>query len=49
MLFGNFAEGAAMPDDLPIFLASIGLFVLYLFWSAGTEMGTQKFRWPGKK
>jgi len=39
----------AMPDDLPLFLATAGLFFLYLCWSAATEMGTKPFRWPGKK
>jgi hypothetical protein len=33
-----------MPDDLPIFLASIALFVLYLLWSAATEMGTKPWK-----
>jgi hypothetical protein len=35
-----------MPDDFPIFLLSIGVFVLYLLVSAMTEMGTV---WPGLK
>ncbi len=35
-----------MPDDLPIFLASAGLLIVYLVWSALTEMGTQS---PWKK
>jgi hypothetical protein len=30
-----------MPDDLPVFLLSIGLFGLYLFASARTEMFTR--------
>jgi len=38
-----------MTDDLPVFLATVGLFILYLCWSAATEMGTKPFRWPGKK
>jgi hypothetical protein len=31
----------SMPDDLPLFLASVALFILYLVFSALTEMGTQ--------
>ncbi|MBW4539383.1 MAG: hypothetical protein KME43_09570 [Myxacorys chilensis ATA2-1-KO14] len=30
-----------MPDDLPIFLCSAGLLILYLLLSAATEMGTK--------
>ncbi|MFQ3617337.1 MAG: hypothetical protein SNJ57_12730 [Cyanobacteriota bacterium] len=30
-----------MPDDLPIFLISAGLVILYLVVSALTEMGTK--------
>ncbi len=37
-----------MPDDLPLFLASVALFGLYLVFSALTEMGT-KFPWRSKK
>jgi hypothetical protein len=33
-----------MPDDLPFFLAGIALLILYLVFSALTEMGT-KFPW----
>jgi hypothetical protein len=32
-----------MPDDVGLFLAGIGVLVLYLMWSAATEMGT---KWP---
>jgi hypothetical protein len=32
-----------MPADLPLFFGTLVLFVLYLFWSAATEMGTS---WP---
>jgi hypothetical protein len=35
-----------MKEDLLPFLAGVALLVLYLFWSAKTEMGT---RWPGWK
>jgi hypothetical protein len=35
-----------MDQDLAMFLAGIGLFVLYLVWSAMTEMGTKS---PWKK
>ncbi len=35
-----------MPEDLLPFLGGIALLVLYLLWSAATEMGT---RWPGRK
>ncbi|QQE66956.1 hypothetical protein GFS31_36610 [Leptolyngbya sp. BL0902] len=36
----------SMPDDLLPFLAGVALFVVYLCWSAATEMGT---RWPGRR
>lgn len=32
-----------MPDDLGFFLLGVAALVLYLVWSALTEMGT---RWP---
>ncbi|WP_192893930.1 hypothetical protein [Synechococcus elongatus] len=32
-----------MPDDLLPFLAGVVVLILYLCWSAATEMGT---RWP---
>ncbi len=32
-----------MPDDLGVFLVGVAVLVLYLIWSALTEMGT---RWP---
>jgi hypothetical protein len=35
-----------MQDDLLPFLATVGLFILYLVWSAATEMGT---RWPWRR
>ena len=35
-----------MPDDVLPFLGGMALFVLYLLWSAATEMGT---RWPGPR
>ncbi|MBD2618571.1 hypothetical protein ACQQ5V_06545 [Synechocystis sp. PCC 6803] len=35
-----------MKEDLLPFLAGVGLLVLYLIWSAKTEMGT---RWPWRK
>jgi hypothetical protein len=35
-----------MPDDLLPFLLGVSLLVLYLVWSAATEMGT---RWPWRK
>jgi hypothetical protein len=35
-----------MKDDLLPFLAGVSFLVLYLLWSAKTEMGT---RWPGWK
>lgn len=35
-----------MSDDVFPFLTGVALFVLYLFWSAATEMGT---RWPWRK
>lgn len=35
-----------MPDDIVPFLVGVMLFVLYLGWSAATEMGT---RWPWRK
>jgi len=30
-----------VPQDLIPFLVGIGLLILYLFWSAATEMGTK--------
>jgi hypothetical protein len=30
-----------MPNDLPIFLVSVSLLILYLIFSALTEMGTK--------
>jgi len=33
-----------MPDDLIPFLGGVALLILYLVWSAATEMGS---RWPG--
>jgi hypothetical protein len=35
-----------MAPDLLSFLGGIALLILYLAWSAATEMGT---RWPWKK
>jgi hypothetical protein len=35
-----------MPDDLIPFLIGVGILVIYLIFSALTEMGT---RWPWKK
>ena len=35
-----------MPDDLVPFLIGVTVLILYLVFSAMTEMGT---RWPGKK
>jgi hypothetical protein len=35
-----------MSDDVVPFLAGIGLLILYLLWSAATEMGT---RWPWRR
>jgi len=35
-----------MNDDLGIFLLSIAVFILYLVFSAMTEMGT---KWPWRK
>jgi hypothetical protein len=35
-----------MPDDIGPFLVGVALLVLYLGWSAATEMGT---RWPWRK
>jgi len=32
-----------MPDDVGVFAIAVLALVLYLVWSAGTEMGT---RWP---
>lgn len=32
-----------MPDDLGLFLVGVAVLVVYLIWSALTEMGT---RWP---
>ncbi|MBD2588844.1 hypothetical protein [Synechococcus elongatus] len=36
----------SMPNDLLPFLLGIAVLILYLCWSAATEMGT---RWPWKK
>jgi hypothetical protein len=36
-----------MPDDLPLFLGSAGLLILYLIFSAATEMGT-KLPWKNQ-
>lgn len=33
-----------MPDDMPIFLVTVGCLIAYLMLSAWTEMGT-KFPW----
>lgn len=33
-----------MPTDLIPFLAGITLLILYLLWSAATEMGTKPWR-----
>ena len=43
-----FTKGVSndMKEDLLPFLAGVGLLVLYLVFSAMTEMGT---RWPWKK
>jgi hypothetical protein len=35
-----------MPDDIGLFLGGVALLVLYLGWSAATELGT---RWPWRK
>jgi hypothetical protein len=35
-----------MPHDLPAFLAGAGALILYLIFSAMTEMGS---KWPWKK
>ena len=32
-----------MSNDVGLFFAGIAIFVLYLMWSAATEMGT---KWP---
>jgi hypothetical protein len=37
-----------LPSDLPIFLGSIALFILYLVFSALTEMGT-KLPWKNSQ
>lgn len=35
-----------MPDDIGPFLVGVALLVLYLVWSAATEMGKH---WPWRK
>ncbi len=35
-----------MDQDIGLFLAGVGVLILYLVFSAMTEMGT---KWPGKK
>lgn len=35
-----------MDQDIVLFLAGVGVLILYLIFSAMTEMGT---KWPGKK
>ncbi|MFZ9738323.1 MAG: hypothetical protein ACO3EZ_09985 [Prochlorotrichaceae cyanobacterium] len=40
------SEFSQMSSDLLYFVAGIAALILYLFWSAATEMGT---RWPKLK
>jgi hypothetical protein len=40
------SKGGSMNDDLGIFLVSIAVLILYLVFSAMTEMGT---KWPWRK
>jgi hypothetical protein len=44
LLLPNVSPLRPMPTDLIPFLAGISLLILYLLWSAATEMGTKPWR-----